>query len=288
MMTEEAVSFGDGGRLIGVVTNPSGESPAQRPAIVLCGAGVVHHVGPHRLYVKLARALAAMGFMVLRFDFSGIGDSRPHPDGLPLETTGVSETQEAMNWLQGARQQQRFVLMGICSGAGFSFRTACADPRVIGVAVINPAGHRWGTPEELHRTMLRHYWRMLSSRSFRGKNLRKLLTLKVDRATIARTVTARLHAAVSQVDEGRPQADRIGGEFESLLARDVRVLVVYSEGDEGLDYYRLFLEPRLATLPSTPRLSLETIADANHTFTLLGHQARLLEVLRRWADPITC
>jgi alpha-beta hydrolase superfamily lysophospholipase len=285
-MTEEAIRFGDDNRLVGIVTSPARDSLPRRAAVVLCGAGIVHRVGPHRLYVKLARTLAATGFTVLRFDFSGIGDSRAHAGSAPLDASGVGETQEAMNWLQAARNVDRFVLIGICSGAGFSFRTACIDRRVFGLSVINPAGHRWGTAEEMNRTMVRHYWRMTSTRAFRGKNLRKLLTLNVDRDTIARALATRLRSAVSNDDREPPHADRIAREFASLLARDVRVLLVYSEGDEGLDYYDLYLSPRLAASASSPHLSRATIAGANHTFTLLEHQARLLDTVRHWLDPL--
>jgi hypothetical protein len=47
------------------------------PAVmfVLLNAGAVHRQGPFRLYVHLARRLAALGFSCVRFDQPGIGDS---------------------------------------------------------------------------------------------------------------------------------------------------------------------------------------------------------------------
>jgi alpha/beta superfamily hydrolase len=69
------VLFGRTRSLVGIITDPpEAERDPQRPAIVCLNAGIIHRVGPHRLYVKMARTLAAMGFVVLRFDFSGIGD----------------------------------------------------------------------------------------------------------------------------------------------------------------------------------------------------------------------
>ena len=52
------------------------------PSIVLLNTGFEYHVGPHRLYVPLARDWAARGHLVLRFDLGGIGDSAP-PPGAP-------------------------------------------------------------------------------------------------------------------------------------------------------------------------------------------------------------
>ena len=291
-MTEHAVRFGASGSLIGVITDPPDADAARgRPAIILLGAGLVHHVGPHRLYVKLARMLARQGYVVLRFDFSGIGDSGVRRDNLPLERSAVAETQEAMNWLSTARRVDTFVLMAVCSGAGFSFRTACADRRVVGVSLINAAGHRWGTSDELNRTLMHHYLRMLRSRSFRGKNWRKLLRLDFDRHTILRTMAARIKALFGRRSpvarkEAHEAVQVIAG-FESLMARGVRVLIVYSEGDEGWDYYQLFLRDRLAGLLSSSGLELTIVAGANHTFTLLPHQRDLFGILGRWVERIT-
>lgn len=291
-MREHALRFGTSGSLIGVVTDPpEADVRRSRPAIILLGAGLVHHVGPHRLYVKLARTLAQQGYVVLRFDFSGIGDSGVRRDNLPLEQSAIAETQEAMDWLSAARRVDRFVLMAVCSGAGFSFRTACADRRVVGVSLINAAGHRWGTNEELTRTLMHHYLRMLGSRSFRGKNWRKLLRLDFDRRTIMRATVARVKVLFGRraraARKETPGAAQVVAAFESLMARGVRVLIVYSEGDEGWDYYQLFLRHKLGALLSSAGLELTIVGGANHTFTLLAHQRDLFGILGRWVEQVT-
>ncbi|MEO6526702.1 MAG: alpha/beta fold hydrolase [Gemmatimonadaceae bacterium] len=291
-MKERAVRFGTNGSLIGVVTDPPssddtvGET-ARRPAIILLGAGLVHHVGPHRLYVKLARQLASQGFVVLRFDFSGIGDSAAPRDDLPLEEAAVAETRDAMDWLRDARHVDQFVLMAICSGAGFSFRAACADPRVVSIALINAAGHRWGTSAERGRTLARHYVRMLSARSFRWNNWRKVVTLNFAHRGMARAAVTQLTQRLTNREptpEGPPAAGGIAMAFDTLVARGVRVLIVYSEGDEGWDYYQLYLRRRLGALVSAKQVELAVVEGANHTFTLLSHQQQLLALLGGWLE----
>jgi len=281
---EQPVKFGRAGTLIGVVTESSQSAGTHdRPAVILLGAGIVHRVGPNRLYVKLARALAEMGFVVLRFDFGGIGDSQSADPSGPFDKNAIADTRDAMDWLSRTRQVNRFVLIAICSGAGFSFRTACLDSRVVGVAMINPAGHRWGTREERDRTLTRHYWRMISSPSFRGKNWRKLLTLRFDVRTIVTAAASRLRVrAMSTNGRELPAAEAITQGFRALLARGVRVLLVYSEGDEGLDYYELFLRERLRGIDVNGSMQLKRVPGANHTFTLLSHQRALLEIVCPW------
>ena len=56
-MTETAVLFGPRQTLVGVLTDPGAPAPPDRPAIILLNAGRIHHVGPNRLHVKLARRL---------------------------------------------------------------------------------------------------------------------------------------------------------------------------------------------------------------------------------------
>lgn len=282
--------FGSSGALIGVVTDPAASPSARgRPAIILLGAGLVHRVGPHRLYVKLARQLAQQGFVVFRFDFSGIGDSGVRADALPLKKSAVLETLEAMDWLASARSIDRFVLMAVCSGAGFSFQTACADPRVIGVSLINAAGHRWGGSDELNRTLIRHYVRMLRSASFRRNNVRKLIRLGFDYRTITRAFLGHLKKPFSvrrkAVQESGAVEEIVTG-FRALMTRSVRVLIVYSEGDEGWDYYQLFLRSRLRELLASDQVQIQMIEGANHTFTLVSHQRRLFNILGRWAEEL--
>ena len=72
-MTERIVRFGPEDGLLGILTEPV--SPPRGPAILFLNAGVLHHVGPFGWYVSLARRLAELGFLSLRFDLSGIGDS---------------------------------------------------------------------------------------------------------------------------------------------------------------------------------------------------------------------
>jgi len=77
---ETASCFGTPPRLFGIVSAPAAQKSGK--AIILLNAGAVHHIGPNRLYVPLARHLARSGHVVLRMDIAGIGDSVPR-DGDP-------------------------------------------------------------------------------------------------------------------------------------------------------------------------------------------------------------
>ena len=77
-MKERATLIGDGKSLVAITTEPPREAAVDDPTgIVLVSAGLVHRVGPNRLYVRLARRLAATGCPVLRFDLSGSATAGP-------------------------------------------------------------------------------------------------------------------------------------------------------------------------------------------------------------------
>ena len=300
-MKETALRFGDAKGLAGIVTEPSpGAAVAGLPAFVFLNAGVTHRVGPSRVTVAMARALAELGFTVLRFDFSGIGDSSPRTDTLPLGQSLIAETRQAMDALSRSHGVTQFVLGGICSGATLSFLTAREDERVVGGLLINAQGHLHGTDPVLSdklraATVSRHSWRMTLKSSFRSKNWKKALSGQLDPLRILRMLFAaplRLfgggegdkadHWQGDEASAGHTRLDA-GDELAALAARRVRLLHLYCEADEGLDYFRLVLGKRLAELASSETARYEVVLGANHTFTMLWSQRRLVAAVCDWA-----
>jgi len=72
---------GSAPRLFGILTEPEGAPLG--PTVLLLNAGLIHHIGPARLWVSLARRFAAAGMRCLRFDLSGLGDSPVRPGSPP-------------------------------------------------------------------------------------------------------------------------------------------------------------------------------------------------------------
>jgi exosortase A-associated hydrolase 1 len=118
--------------------------------------GAQYRAGSHRQFVQLARHLAAHGHPVLRFDFPGMGDS-------PGESIDFEQTAPHIQAAIGAFQNacpgvQRVVLWGLCDGASASllYLNATQDPRVAGLALLNP----WVRSEAgLARAHVKHYYR---------------------------------------------------------------------------------------------------------------------------------
>lgn len=276
-MKEQVLRFGDGGQLVGVLGEPPG-AERRELGVVLLNAGLVHHAGPNRLWVRLARALALEGFFTLRGDFSGIGDSPPRGDTLPFEKSAVQETQAAMDAL-AARGPRRFVLVGLCSGAEIAFKTACADERVAAAALINAPRFLVEPPPavtaRLEREHDAHYtWRVALKNP---ASWRKLLSGRADLKSIASALRARLAGRHPAQGLAETAADRQA--FDELARRGVRLLLCLSEGDWGQGYLRLVLGAEVAERDGRTQRVLPA---CDHLMTPRDTSARLVHELTAW------
>ncbi len=113
----------------------------------MSNSGIDCHVGPNRLWVDLARQLAARGLRSIRFDLSGLGDSPARP-GQPTRLSYAPEALADVSDVAAAMSPEdpsNVVLVGLCSSAYLSLEGALALlPR--GVAAINPI-FRFTPPE---------------------------------------------------------------------------------------------------------------------------------------------
>jgi len=59
-MIENIIQFSDNRSMLGVLTEPASPSSKQ-PAFIFVNSGLLHRIGPFRIYVSLARELAEHG-----------------------------------------------------------------------------------------------------------------------------------------------------------------------------------------------------------------------------------
>jgi len=275
-MREEAITFGESGRLVGIITDPP-ERLEKRPglAVILLNAGIVHRTGPARIYVKIARELAAVGCTTLRFDFSGIGDSPVRQDSVPFERSAVQETQNAMDFLRVKRGIDRFILLGGCSGAYLSLQTACCDPRVAGAILINFAITIYGA-DTAERKALHYYYNFAL---FSIQSWRNLLRGGADYLKILRALRFQFMRKISSPQQIGPEESAMLTNLRLLIDRGVRVAFVCSEGDTRLGDLRAAGGDELKQFCSTGKVGLDIIPRSDHNFSSLRDHERLLRVV---------
>jgi hypothetical protein len=280
-VNERPVCFGPAGALSGILTEPAGGG-AGRPGVLLLNAGLLHHVGPNRLYVTLARRLAALGLPVLRFDYSGLGESEPRRDALTLEQSMLEEGLAAMSFLEAEGVAETFVPMGLCAGAEQSQRLAYADARVVGAVLID--GYAYRTPGYYARELARH---VLSPRSWHhlAGSPRALLGLLAARKALVGMSPAPGDRNPGGVDFVRefPPREVCREQLETILARGAELFLVFTGGGMAEFYnHRGQFGATFPTLRGHARIRLDFMPLADHTFTLRSEQDAVVTSIEAW------
>jgi pimeloyl-ACP methyl ester carboxylesterase len=279
-MREEAILLGPHRSLVGIYTPAvPGCATRGRMAVVLLNAGLIHHVGPNRLYVKLARALAARGITVVRIDSSGIGDSSPRPDHLPAEELGMREPQEILDDLS-RRGHNGFVLCGVCSGAKHAL-LAAGDPRVKGLILINQQVTVADAQAGEH--VLAQYYLRRSLRNPRA--WRNLFTGKVKYRALFTTLfsEARRVLRAGRAARGAGPAELLLKELEPALVRATPVLIVFS--DRHTEFLKLLGEDA-RSLQRHKSLRIEPHPQVDHLFTSTKAQTALVQQVCGWTEEL--
>jgi pimeloyl-ACP methyl ester carboxylesterase len=274
-MKEHALLFGKSRSLVGILTESNGQNNSKRlPAVIILNSGLVHHIGPNRLSVKLARCLAESGFVVFRIDFSGIGDSPASSENMPILERWIKETRAAMDLVAELRGIDRFILLGNCSGAGISFLTAKTDARVAGAVLINFQGEK---------TLLRYFLKLVL---FNPKAWLRIIKGSVKISFVSNALVSFFHDFFTPETTQSYGSSEIVADFEILKSRDIDLLLVYSEWDPGLSYFKAKLRKRLSSLSLDRKLKVEVIPGINHDFGLLRGQEDLIRKVSSWASEI--
>jgi pimeloyl-ACP methyl ester carboxylesterase len=286
---ERVVRIGEEPSLTGILTEPVQPGVAcSRLGVLLLNAGILHDVGPSRLYVQLARSLAAEGHLVLRFDFAGVGDSELRQHGLSFEQSAVLQTQQAMDFLMRTRGLHRFVAGGICSGAVTAARVALADERIAGLALLNPQSYFSTSSAAIgslvQERVQKNYLLRVSMRS--RESWLRLLRGDVDLRPVVRILATHLLRPVGLRRRERGEIRALAHCFDAMLSRGVRILQLYAAGDPGLVELALLTRSLPMRRRADPNLRPILMSGVDHLFTPLHGQRQVLATMRDWLGTI--
>jgi pimeloyl-ACP methyl ester carboxylesterase len=217
--------------------------------------------------VELARELAAAGHPTLRFDLSTIGDSGGSTDNASREDQVVADAEDAMALLQAQTGCERFVLIGLCSGAQNAHIAARRDPRVIGVVYMDGYGYRTAG----------FYLRYYAPRVLDPRRLAAALWRRVRRISQPKAMPAPPGFTVAV-----PPLEQTRAELSAMLERGQHLLFIYTGGAVGyFNHVRQFGEC-FGAMARDPRVSVELFADADHTYILAGDRVKLRARIKDW------
>ncbi|MCS6948289.1 MAG: hydrolase 1, exosortase A system-associated [Steroidobacteraceae bacterium] len=261
-------------KLVGILHEPS-QQPQSIGILIIVG-GPQYRVGSHRQFVLMARALAAAGYTVLRFDCRGMGDS-----------TGQSRTFESIEsdiaaaidaFFRSTPQLQRIVPFGLCDAASAALMFCGRDSRVAGLVMANPWAH--AEPSRA-KVLLRHYYpRRIMQPSFWFKWLRG--------AGNFRNAIVELFAYLKRALS--PSADRAHiTDYRQRMAIGLRefnrpVLLLMSGRDLTAREFELWANGDSTWRSAAARADIKRVdlPQADHTFSTLRDLQEAIAAILRW------
>jgi alpha-beta hydrolase superfamily lysophospholipase len=287
-LTERPVFFGADKLLFGVVTEPR-QAENRRRAVVLLNAGADYHIGLNRMHVTLARDWASRGYVALRMDLAGLGDSgtRPgQPENEVFPAAVLDDIRAAVELLRSRYGTDDITLFGLCSGAYHALRAAAAGVAVKRILMINPQNYFWKegmTLDDLQMAEVVHNPRLYPRRMFSRVAWKRLLTGKVNVWRIAKIYFYRPLLALEATlrDIARRLRMRLpndlGSELEEIYRRRVRMVFVFARGEPGIDLLKLEAGSSVKRLGDFCRIHI--IDDGDHAFSQSGPRAIMKKIV---------
>ncbi len=285
---EQLCRFGPDRALFGIVTQPGRASNRLAPTLVLPNPGASHHVGPNRLYVNLARKLAAQGITSIRFDLEGFGESvslGPELGNNAYTKTATRDLGLAFDFMIQEFGSREFTAGGLCSAAHGAFRAAAdaSDIRIRTILLINPLTYRFDEAE--NSATWRNYSdaRILKVPTRGWRKWLKQLKLQVPWSAAIDATTSRIWNRVRQnwkdlIETIKPaEVSEISRDIAQILGKKIRIGLFISSTDPGYDI--LMAQARRATREGVRDggIQVQFIRGADHTFSTLQSRVALIE-----------
>jgi pimeloyl-ACP methyl ester carboxylesterase len=262
------------------------------PSIVLCPGGWYGTAtNRNRVFVRLARHLAATGATVIRFDWHGVGESAGMIDRYVLDEPFASDVVAAAERIaeEGDRE---LILVGVCFGARSALAAA---PDVPGLKQLILLSFPVPNPEGLTK----------ASWYGRQHGIRDLLRLSTDRAVLSglldpnvrrvyrkalrmklRAIRKTHSATVSGGRERTPTQTRLTPrellrQLEALDCRGVRTHLIFGEEDLELAAFEEFREGALDSYLTAggSGASVRTVPGNIHGFDSLAVQEDVIRLV---------
>ncbi|HEY3864506.1 MAG TPA: alpha/beta hydrolase [Solirubrobacteraceae bacterium] len=243
-------------RFVGIVTESEMHVDTSA-TVVFLNSGSEPHVGPGRAWVEYARELAVLGHRCLRVDFRGWGES-PDDGHAPGRLYDAHCQQDTIAIVRALRKlgHERIVLVGLCASAWVALRAILLEP-VVGVIALNP----------------QLYWRMGDPIEATLAEVRLRRTPERKREQLAGRYGL---WSVLDMAGHRPWAARW---LDELGAAETDVVLLFAEGDDGIEYLRNRLSRRLRLVQRSGGVRVVEMQDVDHSMYRVWLRPSVVRVL---------
>jgi exosortase A-associated hydrolase 1 len=268
-----------GDSLFGILHEPVAAGRAGLGVLVVVG-GPQYRAGSHRQFVVLARALAAAGHPVLRFDHRGIGDS----GGAPRSFEELDDDiRAAIDALFAARPGlERCVIFGLCDAASAAMMYCPQDRRLAGLILANPWVH---SEAGVARAYVKHYY---VERLLQASFWRKVAAGEFDAVGSVRDLFRKLRLSVTGPAPGAGRGSFQDRMVEGLRQFQGRVLLQVSGRDlTAAEFTDLCgADDRWRAALARPGVERRDYPESDHTFSDARGLAASVEDCTAWLGAL--
>lgn len=269
---EIAQKINSTGNLVGIVHVPE-VARSGKPAFIFVSAGMLHRTGPYGFYTQAARELANMGFHVLRFDLSGIGDSEHQNNDLDFSEQSQQDIAAAIDLLCDSYKCETIISAGLCSGADDSIIAANRDERIKALFLLDGPGFR--TPRFSLNRLIYHYPQRLLNKQKWSNKLSKIGSL-FDR-------NQKKELRLCEIED-RPlmEKENLIPMVETLVNRQVKMHFLFTGGVFQYYNYTGQTFDMFKDIDLRDMLTESFHSDCDHLFLLHKHRLAVLNNLLSW------
>ncbi|MCU6711261.1 alpha/beta hydrolase [Paenibacillus sp. J5C_2022] len=226
-------------------------------AIIICHGFIGNRIGIDRLFVKTARALAASGSFVMRFDYGGCGESSGEYGALGFDAM-VDQTRTVIDYISAMDcvDPQRIILLGHSLGGAVSIMTAVKDKRVKRLVLWSPVGYPFS---DIVRIV--------------GRESYDEAITKGGADHMGYVLQPAYFDSLMQ-HQPFQSAPRFGGD----------VLLVHGTSDELIPVDYSFLYQKVFWTRAEGVCDKEILFQANHTYSSRKHQEEAITVTSQWLE----
>lgn len=288
------------GELLFVITHVPNQVEQKDAVILLLSPGVKMRVAPHRLYNKMADEFVNQGYVVARFDFSGLGDSEGEieedllADFYNTVQFGryVNDTVDAMDWAERKYKKNRFILAGLCGGAITGLLAGQVDERVeallsLNIPVIldgsNQDKTKYLTEGQLDRLKTNYLKRLFDLKSWL-----RLLTFKSDYKLLFKSLIRKNKKRDSEKQQDNAVDSNVNPLFEPAfmdwIDRSKKMLLIFSGSDRlTWEYNEKFATPNKDQLDAiNGGFEVHVVDEANHIFSYKSWYEEMMKLSLQW------
>ncbi len=282
-MPEPVTFASDGLKLSGIIHLPNDFKPGERrPAIIMMhGFGGTKAIGPE----WVCRQCAEWGYVALRFDFRGCGESEGERGRvIPLEE--VADALNAVTYMAARNEVDpgAIALCGSSLGGGVAVQAAAADRRVAAVIVENGVGHGERVIRSMHSP---ESWRKFlglleQGQRYRERTGKSMMIHRFDIFEMPKQLQVNLTSQNALMEF---TAETALGFFtfrpEEVVAQisPRPLLLLHSARDKVTNYEEAFSLVRMAK----PPVELHLLDGTDH-FMFVNTDPRVSFTLKNWLD----